>query len=182
VRIKLVVAHDHQRGIGRAGHLPWNIPGELKWLAATTRQTADPQRTNALVMGRATYDSLPASRRPLPGRRSIVVTSSPILDAGVITAPSLTAAIDAAAGIPDLEDVFIFGGGRIYAQALEQLIPDELLISVVDGEFGCDTFLAPTPQEYALHASSERIYDGTRVAHQVFRRGAAKRAAAAPGS
>jgi dihydrofolate reductase len=169
--IKLIVAHDQERGIGRAGHLPWNIPGELRALAAITRRTTDPQRKNALIMGRATYDSLPANRRPLPDRHSVVVTSSPIPEPGVLTAASLDAAVEAAADIPDLEDLFIFGGGRIYTQALEALIPDELIISVIDGTYDCDTFLAPIPDAYTLYESIELNHEGTRVFHQILRRG-----------
>lgn len=176
---KLIAAHDQDRGIGRAGHLPWNIPGELRTLATTTRHTTDPQRTNALIMGRATYDSLPAHRRPLPGRRSIVITSRPIHEPGVTTVTSLDAALDAAAAAPDVEDAFIFGGGQIYAEALAGLVPDELLITVIDGSYGCDTFLAPLPDAYELHASTALDYEGTRVFHEVYRRatGAAARGA-----
>ncbi|WP_458110990.1 dihydrofolate reductase [Arthrobacter sp. R1-13] len=76
--IKLVVAHDRERGIGRSGQLPWSLPGEMKRLSATTLRTMVPGRKNALVMGRATYDSLPSGKRPLPGRLNIVVTSRPI--------------------------------------------------------------------------------------------------------
>lgn len=167
---KLIVAHDQERGIGRDGHLPWDIPGELRTLAAITQRTTDPQRKNALIMGRATYNSLPVSNRPLPGRHSIVVTSTPIHEPGVLAVASLDAALEAAAAIPDVETTFIFGGGRIYAQALEALIPEELFISVIDGTYGCDTFLAPIPHAYTLHESIELNHEGTRVFHQIFRR------------
>lgn len=166
----MIVAHDRERGIGRAGQLPWSLPGEMKWLSATTRKTTVPGRRNALVMGRATYESLPVASRPLPGRLNTVVTSSPLSDAGVLTAASLDAALNAAAGSADVEDVFVFGGGRIYEQALESLIPVELLVSAIDDGFECDTFLSAFPKAYVLQSSTVRTYDGTRVFHEVYRR------------
>jgi dihydrofolate reductase len=33
-RIRLIAAHDLDRGIGRDGDLPWHIPGELRGTAA----------------------------------------------------------------------------------------------------------------------------------------------------
>lgn len=95
--IKLVVAHDREGGIGRGGQLPWSLPGEMKRLAATTLRTMVPGRKNALVMGRATYESLPSGRRPLPGRLNIAVTSRPIPDTGVLTASSLASAMNLSA-------------------------------------------------------------------------------------
>ncbi|UYV97516.1 dihydrofolate reductase (plasmid) [Paenarthrobacter ureafaciens] len=168
--IKMIVAHDRERGIGRAGQLPWSLPGEMKWLSTTTRKTTVPGRRNVLVMGRATYESLPLARRPLAGRLNTVVTSRPVSDAGVLTAASLDAAMDAAVGSAEVEDVFVFGGGRIYEQALKSLIPDELLVSVIDDVFECDTFLSTFPEAYILQSSTVRTYDGTRVFHEVYRR------------
>jgi dihydrofolate reductase len=39
-RIRLIAAHDLNRGIGRDGYLPWHIPGELRWTAAVTAARA----------------------------------------------------------------------------------------------------------------------------------------------
>lgn len=63
----------------------------------------------------------------------------------------------------DVEDIFVFGGGE---QALDSLIPDELLISVIDEVFECDTFLSELPEPYVLRRSTEQIYHGTRVFHE----------------
>lgn len=149
--------------------MPWSLPGEMKRLSATTLRTMVPGRKNALVMGRATYESLPSGRRPLPGRLNIVVTSRPIPDTGVLTAVSLDSAMNLAAGA-SVEDIFVFGGGQIYEQALESLIPDELLISVIDEVFECDTFLSELPEPYVLRRSTEQIYHGTRVFHEQYER------------
>ena len=121
------------------------------------------------MMGRLTFESFPEGRRPLPGRFNVVVTSRRITEAGVQTAASLEAAVAEAARISDVEDVFIFGGAKIYKDALDNLIPEELLISVIDGRFHCDTFLSDLPPSYILEDSMDETYEGTKVVHQRYR-------------
>jgi dihydrofolate reductase len=78
-------------------------------------------------MGRATFDSI---GRALPGRTTIVVTRNPDWSADdVETAPSLDAALQRAAELDD--DIFIVGGGQIYAQALDKGLVDLMVITRV---------------------------------------------------
>ena len=60
----LVVAMAKNRVIGRGQTIPWDLPEDRKHFVAVTRG-------HALIMGRATYDSI---GRPLPKRRNIVVS------------------------------------------------------------------------------------------------------------
>ncbi|EEH07651.1 conserved hypothetical protein [Histoplasma capsulatum G186AR] len=76
-------------GIGHAGTLPWpRIKADMTFFSRVTTRAA-PLPTpppspddatcaigavNAVIMGRKTYDSLPARFRPLPGRVNVVVT------------------------------------------------------------------------------------------------------------
>ena len=77
----LVVAASQQLGIGLAGQLPWRLPGDMaafKRITTTTAATAARSgTTNAVVMGRKTWDSIPAKFRPLPGRTNVVLTRNP---------------------------------------------------------------------------------------------------------
>ncbi|MDQ0676868.1 dihydrofolate reductase [Arthrobacter pascens] len=86
----------------------------------------------------------------------------------MLSASSLSTALAAAADTPGIEDVYIFGGARIYEQALNALIPDELLISVINAEFECDTFLSAVPAEYVLEMSEKAIYGTTSVRHETY--------------
>ncbi len=163
--IKLIVAHDESRGIGRGVDMPWHIPAESKWTAHVTR-TAAPGRRNALIMGRTTYFSIPENRRPLVDRANIVISSQKLdLEDGAFLAPSFHDALQLAATIPDIDDAFIFGGAQIYRQALYALAVDELLISVVPGDHGCDTFFPDIPSEYALKSSTPTRDDTVEVRH-----------------
>ncbi|MEY8019084.1 dihydrofolate reductase [Mycobacterium servetii] len=166
--IKLIVAHDERRGIGRGGTLPWHIPGEARWTSEVTR-TAPPGSRNALVMGRTTYLSIPEKRRPLFNRFNIVVTSRQnAFDEAVQTAPNFVEALYLASGIHDVNNVFIFGGASIYRQALEMLVADEILISVVAGNYQCDTFFPELPSAYHLTSTATAWYENSEVRHNVY--------------
>ena len=68
-QLSIIVAIDRQRGIGVRNTLPWHLPEDLAHFKRLT--TGHP-----IIMGRKTFDSI---GRPLPNRRSIVVTSNRIV-------------------------------------------------------------------------------------------------------
>jgi len=116
----MVVAYDRRRGIGADNDLLWqrDLPADLKRFKRLTTG-------GSIIMGRKTYESI---GRPLPERQNIVVsrTASPI--AGVEVVDSLPAAYALAR-----HDVFIIGGGSIFAQALPDT--DVIYATEVAAEF-----------------------------------------------
>ena len=65
-RIELIAAVARNGVIGRNGRLPWHLPDDLKHFKNLTLG-------HPIIMGRRTYESI---GRPLPGRRSIVVSTT----------------------------------------------------------------------------------------------------------
>ncbi|KAJ5896885.1 uncharacterized protein N7473_006284 [Penicillium subrubescens] len=62
-------------GIGLKGTLPWpRIKTDMSFFARATSRAPTPGTTNAIIMGRKTYDSVPKHLRPLGKRISVVVT------------------------------------------------------------------------------------------------------------
>ncbi|GKZ21463.1 dihydrofolate reductase [Aspergillus brasiliensis] len=62
-------------GIGHHGTLPWpRIKTDMSFFARVTSRPPSPGTTNAIIMGRKTYDSVPAHLRPLAKRISTVIT------------------------------------------------------------------------------------------------------------
>jgi dihydrofolate reductase len=105
-RVSLIAAVAANGVIGRDGRLPWHLPEDLKRFKALTMG-------HAIVMGRKTFDSI---GRLLPGRRTIIVTRQRGYRAdGATIVHSFEAALNAAR--TDSE-VFVIGGGEIYAAAL----------------------------------------------------------------
>lgn len=105
--ISLIWAEAADRVIGRDGGIPWRLPEDLQLFKQLTMGAT-------VVMGRSTWESLPGSVRPLPGRRNLVVTHRTSYDAaGAEVVSSLDEALDDSAG-----DVWVIGGASIYEQAL----------------------------------------------------------------
>jgi dihydrofolate reductase len=99
--VALIAAIADNGIIGASGRLPWRLPSDLRhFRQLTTGQT--------VVMGRRTFEEI---GRPLPERRTIVVTRRPI--DGVETAGSVEEAIARAT-----TDVFLAGGAAVYRCAL----------------------------------------------------------------
>lgn len=121
-RISAIASLGRNRELGRSGKLLWKISDDLKRVKKLTMG-------HPLIMGRKTYESI---GRPLPGRTNIIVTRNAAYDApGCIVAPSLEDAL-ACARARDDEEIFIFGGAEIYAQALPHM--DRLYLTVIDAE------------------------------------------------
>jgi dihydrofolate reductase len=122
-----------------------------------------------VIMGRKTWDSLPARFRPLPGRRNIVVTRNGAWRAeGAEVAASLDAAL---ACVADAPKAFVIGGGELYTLALPRA--DELVLTEVDSAFdGADTFFPAVDRKAFVETSREERHtaDGTRFAFVTYRR------------
>jgi len=107
----IVVAYDTDYAIGGNGDLPWagQIPADMK-------RFRDLTMGNAVIMGRTTFESLPESYRPLPGRQNIVLTLGRLAaNEGFQVAHSL----DEAYALAESEEVFVIGGGKVYAEAID---------------------------------------------------------------
>jgi dihydrofolate reductase len=115
--VTLIAAVGANRAIGRDNGMPWHLPEDLAHFKRTTLG-------HTLVMGRRTYDSI---GRTLPGRTTVVVTRQAGWSApGVLVAHSLEQALEMADG----SEVFVAGGGEIYAQALP--LADALVLTEVE--------------------------------------------------
>lgn len=106
MHITLIAAVGEDGCIGRDGGLPWRLPEDLRRFRQLTMG-------KPVLMGRRTWESLP--RRPLPGRRNLVLTSRASGYPGAECHASLEAALGALAGEPE---VMVIGGAAVYAAAL----------------------------------------------------------------
>jgi dihydrofolate reductase len=125
--ISIIVAIARNLAIGKDNDLLWHIPEDLKrFKKLTTGHT--------IIMGKRTYESLP--NRPLPNRRSIVITDIPgEVIPGCIMAYSIDDAV--ALSDPDNEN-FIIGGGSVYRQFMP--LASRLYLTIVDKDYEADIF------------------------------------------
>ena len=136
--LHLIYARARNGTIGLKGQMPWHLPEDLAHLKKTTLGCP-------VIMGRKTWDSIPAKFRPLPGRQNIVVTRQtdwktaqnllPAQSPMVLQAASLPTAI---ALNPPGQDVWVLGGAEIYAQALP--LAQSAVITEIDADFEGDAF------------------------------------------
>ena len=129
--VGLVWAQARGGVIGVDGGLPWHLPEDLARFRALTIG-------GTVVMGRATWESLPAAVRPLSGRRNVVLSRrSGFLAPGATVAASLEEALAAATG-----DVWVIGGASVYRAAMP--LADVAVVTEIDAAYDGDT-LAPEP-------------------------------------
>ncbi len=125
--ISIIVAVAENLAIGKNNNLLWHIPNDLKrFKQITTGHT--------IIMGKRTYLSLP--KRPLPNRRSIVITdvTGEVIE-GCEMAYSIQEAIDKC---KPSEENFIIGGASVYRQFLPYT--DRLYLTQVHKIFEGDVF------------------------------------------
>ena len=141
--VKAILACDSDWGIGKDGGLPWpHNPADLKWFKQSTLN-------HTVVMGKATWDSLPV--KPLPNRVNVVVSSSDILaKVDVLSISDLRRRLSS---MDSDQDVWIIGGARLIEGMMDYI--DEFHLSQINGTYNCDTFLPSTliQELYALTSS-----------------------------
>lgn len=128
--ISIIAGIGKNNELGKENKLLWSLPEDLKHFKNITSG-------HPIIMGRKTFESI---SRPLPNRRNIIITNNKdfkVIGADVVS--SLEEAITLATSENKNEEVFIIGGGGVYAQALP--LADKLYLTHVDTDFpGSDTF------------------------------------------
>ena len=133
--ISIIAAVARNGVIGGDNRLLWHISEDLKRFKTITMG-------HPVVMGRKTFESL---GRPLPGRENVVITRNRNYRAeGCRIAGSLN---EATGFFPPDEEVFVIGGGEVYAHALT--CADRVYLTVIEHDYQGDTHF-PTTLDPAL--------------------------------
>ncbi|KAF9965969.1 dihydrofolate reductase [Mortierella alpina] len=177
----IVVAADQASGIGLKGGLPWRLRKDMAFFAnvtstvpatttSTTHSSSDIQRVNACIMGRRTWESIPAKFRPLVNRFNVIVSRDPhYLDDKpeknnpmVALATSFQSALELAETYQRprqatettspsgsailIERVFLIGGGQLYTEGIESAACQHIFLTRIHTTVECDAFF-PAIQE-----------------------------------
>jgi dihydrofolate reductase len=147
--LALIAAVARDGSIGRGNDLLCHLPEDQLHFRRVTMGCP-------VIMGRKTWDSLPARFRPLPGRRNIVVTRNlQWRGDGAEAAPSLQAAI---ARVEADARVFVIGGGELYREALPHA--DELVLTEIARDFDGDARFPAWDRKQFREASRETHHAG----------------------
>lgn len=139
--IRLIAAIDRNRGVAKGGVQPWKIPSDEEYFKDKTHLYGA-----NILMGSKTFEVI---GHPLPNRRNFVLTQ----DKGV--------EIDGIETVNDLqgfqqdfkEDLWIIGGASVFEQTLPNA--DEVYLTHIDADFGCDQFFPEFDSKFELAEKSD---------------------------
>ncbi len=160
-QLSIIVAIANNYAIGKDNQLLCHISEDLKLFKKLTFG-------HTIIMGKNTFYSLPV--KPLPGRRSIVITDVP---GETITACEMAYSINDAINFADNEkENFIIGGASIYRQFFP--IVQKLYVTRIHKNFEADTFFPEINQkEWRLTETSpqkENHPEGLKYDFNVYER------------
>jgi dihydrofolate reductase len=159
--LTLIAAVARNGVIGIGNRLPWHLPADLKHFKALTTG-------HTVIMGRKTWESLPAKFRPLPGRRNIVVTRNAGYQAeGAVVTNSLPAALAAA----ESGEAFVIGGAELYVAAMP--LANRLQLTEIEASIEGDTWFPAIDHRQWQEVARETHRDeaGLNYAFVTYQRG-----------
>jgi len=143
------------RVIGHENSIPWNIPSDQKRFREITMG-------HPIILGRKTHEII---GRPLPGRKSIVLTKNRNYPAeGIIVAHDIGSAL-AACG--DVDGVFICGGGMVFHEFIS--LADRIYLTVIHRKYEGDV-LFPEITSGFVEVGKEEIADTPPYSFAIYER------------
>lgn len=155
--VSMIAAVGKNLELGKNNNLIWHFKEDMKFFKDTTMG-------HTVVMGRKTFESLP---KALPGRKNIVISSNAEYHAQGAT---VVTSVEEALQIADNEEVFVIGGGKIYAEFLPYA--DKLYLTEIDAECaGADTYFPQfNKSEYIKEIINYYDIGGVEFYHVVYKK------------
>lgn len=160
----IVAMTSNNRGIGYCGNFPWAeamLKTDIKLFSSLTRGKQNPEKCNAVIMGRLTYESIPVDKRPLTGRINIILSNSmkpSDVDENVFVCKSFHEALELLetdARIKDIVDnIWIIGGSRVYREAINSPYCRRIYVTEIYKDFPADVHFPEIPNNFKLISPS----------------------------
>lgn len=141
--IRLIVAYDRQQGIAKQGFQPWKIPEDETYFSEMTKSLG-----GTILIGSTTFKTL---KGPLSGRKNYVLTTDNTEIEGVELVHDLSKFLK---DFTD-KDLWVVGGANVYGQVLELGLADELYITKIEADFGCNQFFPAFGDAFKLIKQSD---------------------------
>jgi dihydrofolate reductase len=145
--IRHIVALDQKHGMAKDGAMPpWHLrQDEAYFTEQTLRDGAN------VLMGKKTYIEA-LKYHPLKDRIDYIVTRDPTPIPGAEVINDLATFM---ADWPKDKVLWVIGGSEIFAQTLD--IANELYITEIEGDFGCDRFYPDYLGQFTLVSRSTPV-------------------------
>ena len=155
--VSMIAAVGKNLELGKNNDLIWHFKEDMKFFKDTTMG-------HTVVMGRKTFESLP---KALPGRKNIVISSNAEYQAQGAT---VVTSVEEALQIADNEEIFVLGGGKIYAEFLPYA--DKLYLTEIDAECeDADTYFPHfNKSDYIKEIINYYNIDGVEFYHVVYKK------------
>jgi len=185
--ISVIVATTQKGGIGKDGTLPWKLPGDMAHFKKVTTATT-PGKTNAVIMGRKTWESIPENFRPLSDRVNVVLSKSSTdpsftsrFPEGVLLASSVDNALSQLAARSDISEIFAIGGESVYKEVIEMPSCSRIFLTRIAKDIECDAFFPAFDESLfqVAYVSKTKCRDGLPYDFVVYER--VKTTIASPG-
>ena len=139
--LKIIVCCDAKEGIGFEDKLPWNVAEEMRLF----RDKTIGNKNNCVIMGRATFESIPEKYRPLKDRHHYVLSRNEgkINHQNVEVVHSIESLLEKVES-STFDEYWVIGGKSIYETFLCDPMMDhvdEIHLSILHEAYTCDTFL-----------------------------------------
>lgn len=141
---RLIVAVDRKRGLAKGGILPWHIPEDEQYFTDQTKTHGGNVLTGATTF-KHTYHG------PLAGRQNYILTHD------VTPIKGVTLVHDLAEFLDDFrdKDLWVAGGAAVFEAVMKLDRADELYITHIDADFGCDQFFPAYEDKFTLAEQTE---------------------------
>ena len=152
---------DSTSGIGMNGKIPWNINGDMTFFKNITSESCE-NKSNAVIMGRKTWESLPKKYRPLHNRINIVISRDTFakekydIPDSVTLMKSLHLALESLSYNINIDKIFVIGGESLYEEAIKSHLCSKLYITqVFCDNLSFDTYFPIVPKCFKLYKMSD---------------------------
>lgn len=157
--VSMIAAVGKNLELGKNNDLIWHFKEDMKFFKETTMG-------HPVIMGRKTFESLP---KTLPGRKNIVISANPEYKAD---GAEVVTSVEEAIKLAETEDtdVFVIGGGRIYAEFLPYA--DNLYLTEINAECpDADTYFPDfNKSDYIKEIINFYDVDGTEFYHVIYKK------------
>ena len=142
----IVVGVNNLNGIGYKGKLPWKNNADMSFFKSLTTNTNDASKSNAVVMGRNTFESM--NQKPLKQRLNCVITRTNFDN--VSCYPSLNECLMDLKDNSEIEKVYVIGGAQLYTEAIAHECCENIFLNKLNNMSMCDTFFPSIPNNFIV--------------------------------
>lgn len=141
--IRLIVAVDQKLGLSKKGFQPWYIPNDEAYFTKLTKLHG-----GRILVGKTTYKTF---GQPLSDRKNYVLSRNPEPIEGVTVVNDLNEFLGASKN----EDLWVIGGAEVFKLLIQDDKVDELYMTHIEADFGCDKHFPSYKEGFILRKRSQ---------------------------